>query len=217
MNRDIEGAGVLDAPQHEDLGADGGHLEHLLEGDVVELLRVRHDPGVGGVDAVDVGVDLADIGLERRGERDGGGVRPTASQGGDVLGLPVHTLEAGDEADLALVEGLADPARGDVDDAGVAVPLRGDDAGLGAGEGLRLGTEGVDRHGDQRIGDALTGGEEHVHLTPRGNRVDLVGEVEQLIGGVTHRRADDDDVIARLLGLHDALGDTSDALGALQG
>ena len=38
---------------------------------------VGHDARVGGEDTVDVGVDLADIGTQRRGECNGGGVRTT--------------------------------------------------------------------------------------------------------------------------------------------
>ncbi len=49
----------------------------------------------------------------------------------------------------------------------------------------------------------------------RGGRrgADLAGQVEQVVGGVAHRRDDDDDVVARLLGLDDALGDTADPVG----
>ena len=74
MDRHVVAAGVLDAPQVQDLGAGGRHLEHLLGGDPVELAGGRHDPRVGGEDAVDVAVDLADVGTERGGQRDRRGV-----------------------------------------------------------------------------------------------------------------------------------------------
>ena len=48
---------------------------------------------------------------------------------------------------------------------------------------------------------------------PRRQRADLLGEVEQLVGGVAHRRHDDHDVVAGLAGVDDALGDPLDALG----
>ena len=48
---------------------------------------VGDDPRVGGEDAVDVGVDLADVGVERRGQRDRGGVGAAAAERGDVLGV----------------------------------------------------------------------------------------------------------------------------------
>ena len=63
-----------------------------------------HDPRVGGEDAVHVGVDLADVGVQRGGERDGGGVRAAPAERGDVLGVLRDALEAGDDRDRALVE-----------------------------------------------------------------------------------------------------------------
>ena len=87
----------------------------------VELARLRHDARVGGEDAVDVGVDLADVGLERRRERDSRRVGAAAAERRDVAGVAVEALEAGDDDDRALVERFAQPARGDVDDARGAV------------------------------------------------------------------------------------------------
>src|SRR6478735_5197247 len=40
-----------------------------------------------------------------------------------------------------------------------------------------------------------------------------VGEVDELVGGVAHRRDGHDDVVARLAGLDDPLRDPLDALG----
>ena len=91
----------LDRPQREHTAAGGSHLEHLVERDVRELARRRDDARVGGVDAFDVGVDLAHVGAERGGERDRGGIRPAPTRRGDVAGRR-HTLEAGDDRDPAL-------------------------------------------------------------------------------------------------------------------
>ena len=46
-------------------GALRGHLEHLLVGHLVDLARLLDDPGIGRVDAVDVGIDIAAVGLQR--------------------------------------------------------------------------------------------------------------------------------------------------------
>ena len=59
--------------------------------------------------AVDVGVDLADVGLERGGQRDGGGVGSAAAERGDVLAVLADALEPRDEHDQALVEGRREP------------------------------------------------------------------------------------------------------------
>jgi hypothetical protein len=85
------------------LGAEAGHFQHFLEGDGVQLAGFRHDARVGGVDAVDIGVDLAFVGFQRGGEGDAGGVGTAATQRGDVAVL-VHALEAGDDHDMAAVE-----------------------------------------------------------------------------------------------------------------
>ena len=120
MDRHVVAAGVLDAPQVQDLGAAGCHLQHLLVGDARDLAGVGHDARVGGEDAVDVGVDLAHVGIERRGERDGGGVGAAATERGDVLGGLRDALEAGDDRDRTLGDGRLDAAGGDVDDLGAA-------------------------------------------------------------------------------------------------
>ena len=94
--------GVLDAAQGQHLRAAGRHLEHLLVGDPGQLPGGRHDPRVGREDAVDVGVDLADLGAHRRGQRDRRRVRGAAAHRGDVLGVLADALEAGHDRDVAL-------------------------------------------------------------------------------------------------------------------
>ena len=61
---------ILDRARLQHLGARRRQLEHLVVADHVDLARVRHDPRVGGEHAVDVGVDLADLGADRAGHRD---------------------------------------------------------------------------------------------------------------------------------------------------
>ncbi len=56
------------------LGAEAGHLQHFFEGDGVEPPGFGHDARIGGVDAVDVGVDLAFVGLQGRCERHARGI-----------------------------------------------------------------------------------------------------------------------------------------------
>ncbi len=53
------------------LGARAGQLEHLIVRDLIELAGVGHNPWIGRIHAVHIGVDLAEVGLERGGERDG--------------------------------------------------------------------------------------------------------------------------------------------------
>ena len=69
VERNVVVAGELDAAQGEHLAAGAGHLEHLVEVDVGQLAGLRHDARIGGEHAGDVGVDLAGVGVERRGQR----------------------------------------------------------------------------------------------------------------------------------------------------
>ena len=200
VDGDAVAACVLDAAQVQDLAAVGREVEHLLHREDVELARARQHAGVGGEDAVDVGVDLADVGAEGGRERDRGRVRATAAEGGDVLRRLADALEAGDDGDVPGVERALDAPGGDVDDPCRAVGVVGDDAGLAAGERPGLGPELGDRHGHEGHRDALARGEEHVELA-RGRRGrHLLGEVHQLVRGVAHGRDDDADGVTRTSG-----------------
>ena len=76
--------GELDRAGLQHLGAQRGHLQHLLVGDLGQPPRLRLDARVGGVDAVHVGVDVAEIGLDGGGDGDGAGVGAAAAERGDA-------------------------------------------------------------------------------------------------------------------------------------
>ena len=121
-------ARVLDRAQLQHARARGGHLEHLLERDDGQLARVGHDPRVGAEDAGDVGVDLADLGPERRRQRDRGGVRAAAAERGHV-GEPVETpWKPATSTILPSSSACADPVGAHVEDARLGVRGVGDDA-----------------------------------------------------------------------------------------
>ena len=203
------GARVLDAAQLQHARAGGGHLEHLVEGDDVELAGVGHDARVGAEHAGDVGVDLALVGADGGRERDGGGVRAAAAERRDVLG-GAHALESGDQHNGVLVERRADAIGADFEDAGLRVARICDDARLRSRQRDRSMTEIVDGHGTQRTRNPLSGGEEHVHLPRVGLRGHLERVGDQPVGLLAARAEHGDDARALL-----ALGD--DALrGALE-
>jgi hypothetical protein len=189
-------------PGLQDLGAEGGEFEHLLEGDLVQLAGLGADAGVGGVDAVNVGVDVAAFGAEGGGEGDGGGVRSAPAQGGDPA-FGADALEARDDHDLeAFGELGVDVVAGNADKAGLAVGRGGVDRHLPALPGPRGHAHFLQAQRHQAGG--------HV-LTRRHHGVVFAGVVEfrggfdpahKLVGLAGHGRDDDDDVIAALdLGL----------------
>ena len=129
----------LDRAHLQHLGAERGELQHFLERDLVEPLRLRHHARVGGVDAVDVGVDVAAVGLDRGGDRHRRGVGAAAAERGDAAGLLVDALEAGDHRDLlALLEALDQLGAVDVEDARRAMRVGGQDRQLPALPGARV-------------------------------------------------------------------------------
>ena len=129
-----------------------------------KLAGVGDDPRVGREDAGDVGVDFAHVGAERGREGHGAGVGPAATERGHVAGVDRHALEAGHEHDVVLFQRRLDAVGADVEDHRLGVGLVGDDARLGASQRDRLVAEVVDRHRAQGAGDALAGGQQHVHL-----------------------------------------------------
>lgn len=69
----------------QNIGAAGGKLEHLVVGNLVELVGIGDDARVGGVYAVHIGVDFTFICLERSCNSDCTGIAAAASEGGDVI------------------------------------------------------------------------------------------------------------------------------------
>src|SRR5699024_959585 len=75
----------------------------------------------------------------------------------------------------------------------------------------------VQRHRQHRHRDALPRGDQHVHLARRRVRGHLLGEVDQIIGGVAHRGDHDDHLVTGLRVEGDALRDALDGVGVSDG
>ena len=78
-------------------------LQHLLIFYFFKYSGLRHDTGIGGVDAVYIGVYLAPFSPQRGGQSNGGGVRSTPAQSGYVLGF-IDPLESSHHDQVALVK-----------------------------------------------------------------------------------------------------------------
>src|SRR5665647_2779881 len=141
--------GIFHGSYIQDLRSPGGELEHFLTRDAFEFAGPRNDARVGGEDAVDIRVDLADVGTQGGREGDRGRVRPAPAERGDVLGVAVEALEAGDDRHGSFVEGITDAPGGHVYDARGAVAGIRDHAGLAAGERGRVVAHALDGHRQQ--------------------------------------------------------------------
>ena len=75
------------------------------------------------------------------------------------------------------------------------------------------GTPRSHRHAHERHRDALAGGQQHVELAAVGVLGDVVGEPQEIVGGLAHRRHDDHDVVAAAAGARDVIGYGSDPVG----
>ena len=187
----------LDRPQRHHLRARRRHLEHLLVGDLVELERVRDDPRVGGEDARHVREDLAGVGAERRRERDRRRVGAAAAERRHVVRRRRDALEAGDEHDLVLGECLVDPcARTSTIFAFVCVPSVTMPACEPVNETaswprswIAIAQSAFEMRSPVETSMSYSRG--------CGCGRDLVGEPDQLVGRLAHRREDADDLRAR--------------------
>ena len=104
VHRHLDRAGL----QH--LGAQRRQFQHFLVGDLIELARLRNDARIGRVDAVDIGVDIAAVGLERRRQRHRRGIRAAAAQRRDAPVGP-EPLEPGDHRDLPVRQAALESRR----------------------------------------------------------------------------------------------------------
>src|SRR5438093_7104592 len=190
--------------------ADRRQLEHLVVLDVRQLAGGLHHSGVRGEDPVDVGVDLARVCAQRGGERDRGRVGATAPECRyrELLG---DALEAGDHRHLLSLQSLEDAVGLDVADAGPRVMPARSDAGLRARQRHRRHAHALQAHRDQRRGDRLAIGDEHVELARGRFRVDALRKRDQTVGRVTHRGHHRDDLVALPDRVGDAAADTTDA------
>ena len=191
--------------------AEAGHFQHFFEGDAVEFARFGFDTRVGGIDAIDVGVNLAFVGVQGGGKGDGGGIGAATAEGGDVA-VFVHALKSGDDDDFACIQIAADVVAVDAFDARFHEGAVGEDFYLAAGVRHRRYAAFFDGDGEQGDADLFAGGHQHVHFARAGTLVDVVRECDEAVGFAAHRRDGDDDVVPRFLCGDAFFGDVFDAL-----
>jgi hypothetical protein len=151
--------------------------------------------------------------LERGGQRHAGGVGAAAAEGGQVAVL-VHALEAGHHHHASGLEVFADAVVVDMTDARLGVRAVGEDAHLAAGVGTGRLAARLQRDAQQRDGDLLAGGEQHVHLARRRAPGNFLGHFQQPVGFTGHGRDHHDHVVALLAVPDHLVGDVLDALQA---
>ncbi len=206
----------LHAAVVQDLGPLACQLQHLVIGDLQELFRVWDNTGVGGVYAVYIGVNLAQVRMEGGGQRHGAGVGPAAAQRGHIA-HPVDPLEPRHQDNLVLVQLPLDALGVDLLDPRVTVGTAGVDAHLPSSQAHHREPHPLQRHGAQGDGDLLTGAQEHIHLPLGGVGVDLLCPFNEVVSGVPLGGQDHQHLVTGSISISDNPRYILDALGIPDG
>ena len=172
---------------------------------------MRAHARVGRVHAIDVGVNLADVGVDAPSNGDSRGVRAATAKRGDVT-AGVDALKTGDDGNGPFGKGLHDALGMHLHDFRALMRTIGFDARLMAGKAKGFVTASLDGHGQKRHGHLLARGQKAVHLAH--GRVGVKGpcQAHKLVGGFAHGGYDSDDVVSSLLARDQALSDFLNAL-----
>ena len=205
-----------DRARLEHLGPHARELEHFLVGHRLLLARLGDDPRVGGVDSIDIGVDVAAVGTDRGRDRHRRSVRPATPQRGQPAFVR-QALEAGDHRDLAALH--AGDERFGIDAVDPCLGMRLDrvDRKLPAEPAARLTAQRLQRQRQQPAGDLFAAGDHHVVFRRIVERIGLAAEIDQSVGLARHGRNHHRDLVAAgLLFAHD-IGHAPDTLGPRHG
>jgi len=209
--------GEFDRAHLENLGAERGHFEHFLEADLGEPPRLGFDARVGGVDAVDVGIDVAAVGLHGGGDRHGAGIRTAAPERGDAV-VRAGALESRDHGHLSLAEALDQEGAVNLGDARRAMGVVGPDRDLPALPGPGMDAYRL-QHERQQARRHLLAGRHHgvvfarvvdVEVRPFGLR-GVADPTDQFVGLARHGRNHDRHLVARVHLAFDVPGHVADA------
>ena len=129
----------------QDLRTGLSQLLRLLVGHRADALRLRNHSRIGRVHAVHVGADLAPLGAERGGHRDGGRIAAASPERRHLAPIR-HALIAGDDDHAAARQLVLHAERPHLDDARVDVPIVRYDARLAAGEADCVAAQLSNRH-----------------------------------------------------------------------
>ena len=188
----------LDRAVVQDLRAQGGKFQHFVVSDGLQLARVRHKAGVCRVDAINVGINLAQVCAQGGRNGDCSRIRTAAAQRRDVV-LLIDALEAGDNDNAVAVELRADTLGRDLADACLGIIDVGLDAGLPAGQRDDRIPELLNRHGQQRHRNLLACRQQDIHLTLGRTLIELGGLRDKVVGRIALRGHDHDHLIASLI------------------
>ena len=205
--------GDLDRAHLQHFGSGGRHLQHFLESDLLQPLRPGDDARIGGVDAVDIGIDIAPIRLQRSGDADRGRIRPATAKRHDAARLLVDALEARHYRHFAVARKARDDAGSvDIDDTRRAVSVRAIKRNLPALPGARRDAHVVENDRQEAGGHLLAGSNHDIIFPAVIKRSAFLAPADKLVRLAGHGGDDDRHIVAGVpLALHMA-GDIPDAV-----
>ena len=166
VNRNAKLFCKLDGSTMHHAGAKARQFEHLVIADHINTASFRKQSGIGGVNAIHIGVNLTCVRSQDGRKGDRRGVAATSAERRDVQVI-IDPLKPGRDHDVAVFEQSLDPLRRNRLDARLAKAVVGLHADLATGQANRLGSKGMNGHCDQRDAHLFPGAEQHVHLTRR--------------------------------------------------
>ena len=195
----------------EDLRAERRQLQHFVIRNFGQLLCLRHNARIAGINAVDVREDLAQIRLQGNRHRNRRRIRAAASERRHIA-VFVHALEARDKDDALFVQLLLHALARDLLDAGERVGRRRVHADLPAAKRHNRIAQLFNCHRHQRNRHLLAAGKQHIHLALRGVGVNLLRLGNQIVRGVALRGQHHAHFVALCVGVRDDFCHAEDAL-----
>ena len=140
------------------------HLQHFFVGDFRQAPGFWDDARISCVDTVDIGVDIANIGIKRDGNGNSARIRSTAAKCRDAIISRLDALKSRDDCNFAALDALSNFSARHVGDARRTVRRIGLDRYLPTGPGARLVTHRLQHDRKQPGGDLFSGPDDGIIL-----------------------------------------------------
>ena len=190
------------------LGAERGLFQHLFIGDAIKFPGTGDDARVGGINTIDVGIDVTRR-IKGRGNRHGRGIGTTTAERGDAA-VRADALEAGDHRHLALFHALADLVAVDLGNAGSTMNTIGLQGDLPTGPGAGGNADILQHDGQQSRRHLFARCDNGIIFAGVMDGRRLAAPAGQTVGGAGHGRNHDRHMVASLHFTRDMLGDIAD-------
>src|SRR5262249_43511020 len=179
--------GKLDRADLKPLRSERSHLQHFLECDAVETSGLWDNLRVGRVDAVNIGIDVAAVSANRRGNRHRARIRTSPPQRNNTGCLLMETLKPGDDRDLPpLGKTLNDCGGFNMLNTPRSMTSRGKDRVLPALPGTGGLSHFQKQNREQPGGHLFAGSANGVILPPIAELGSLIAPADELIGFTGH-------------------------------